>query len=144
MRWICDVTAAVWEWLYYHPGIGLTLILGALAYFPIRFVERKAYENERVEMSGRRKGTPGGFLLGLMESVLFFAAFSTGQQNFAGAWLAMKVGAKWQSFGLLKDVAVKDGLGGELNVRYRTFMVGVAANVVAGFMGVGLDKVLAG
>jgi len=51
----------VWEWLYYHPGIGLTLILGALAYFPIRFVERKAYENERVEMSGRRKGTPRGF-----------------------------------------------------------------------------------
>src|SRR5688572_7811079 len=46
------------------------------------------------------------FLLGLLEAVIYMAAFA-GAATIGAAWLALRVASKWKSWDLIKDDEVK-------------------------------------
>ena len=85
---------------------------------------------------------PGGGVLGNLERLIFFAAFwVSGGWALAAAWLAFKVAAKWhlwsQASHLIDPSRVDDraALLGRAAMDYRFFVVGTAANLVAGLAG---------
>ena len=85
---------------------------------------------------------PGGEALGYLERLIFFAAFwVSGGWALAAAWLAFKVAAKWhlwnQASKLVDPSRVDDraALLGRAAIDYRFFVLGTAANLIAGLAG---------
>lgn len=52
----------------------------------------------------------GGWWLGFLERILFFAAFYIGKWEIAGGWLAFKLASKWESWKIVGDLS-KESLG---------------------------------
>jgi hypothetical protein len=92
---------------------------------------------------------PGGEALGCLERLLFFAAFWIGGGwLLAAAWLAFKAAAKWHTWSqaakLLDAGQVTDhaALLARATMDYRFFVLGTAANLVAGLAGLGVGGLL--
>jgi hypothetical protein len=92
---------------------------------------------------------PGGEALGHLERLLFFAAFWIGGGwLLAAAWLAFKAAAKWHTWSqaakLLEVGQVTDqaALLARATMDYRFFVLGTAANLVAGLAGLGVGGLL--
>lgn len=85
---------------------------------------------------------PGGDVLGHLERLIFFAAFwISGGWALAAAWLAFKVAAKWHAWSQAAKLTSPEQIDDRaaLLVRatmdYRYFVLGTAANLVAGLVG---------
>ena len=85
---------------------------------------------------------PGGDALGHLERVIFFAAFwVSGGWALAAAWLLFKVVAKWHAWNQLSQLGgvspLEDraALVARAALDYRLFVIGTAANLVAGLAG---------
>jgi len=85
---------------------------------------------------------PGSEALGHVERLIFFAAFwVSGGWALAASWLAFKVAAKWHSWSqaarLTSPEQIEDraALLGRAAMDYRFFVLGTAANLVAGLAG---------
>ena len=90
---------------------------------------------------------------GLLECVIFFAAFWSTQHLIAAAWLMFKVGAKWAAWqhlikaldkiegDPLTGLKTKNELGSFLLNR---FLSGTLYNIVSGLTGVAVAPIIAG
>jgi len=88
---------------------------------------------------------PGGEALGHLERLIFFAAFwIAGGWALAAAWLAFKVASKWHTWNEAARLAgaaqLEDraALLARATMDYRFFVIGTAANLVAGLVGLGV------
>ena len=96
----------------------------------------------------------GGMWLGRLERVMFFYAFWLDQPLIIGGWLVFKATAKWEVWTNIVNVPDKiDDVNDVdfLRARHKWgarvlqgFLVGTAANVLAGLTGVFVSKLLIG
>lgn len=79
---------------------------------------------------GQDETSPAGWVLGLVECYFYFAVLTIdGAAYLAGAWMAFKLGTKWQSATLYKPSKE------EVHRTIRPFQVGTLANLLVGLMG---------
>ena len=111
------------------------IITGILSYravpWLVEFVDARVQESvsHTNETVGPR--LPGGEILGNLECAIFFASFLwTSGLVLASAWLVFKTAAKWKTWQSVGDVP-----RAETQARYRVFVIGTAANIVAALFG---------
>jgi len=76
---------------------------------------------------------PGARWLGFFEAVIFFSSFVVADLKgvaLAGAWLVFKSAAKWKAWDSVLEKEHRS-----ISARYRLFLLGTAANIVAGLAG---------
>ena len=96
----------------------------------INYVEagvRKSLEDRNEDVQPR---PPGGDVVGHLECAIFFASFVFMGVLLAATWLAFKTAAKWKTWESTKNVSYT-----EIQARYRSIVIGTAANIVAALIG---------
>jgi len=115
------------------------IVTGILSYRVVPWlvdrVEAEVLEslNDRRENVGPR--LPRGDVVGHLECAIFFLSFVLLQSALlAAGWLAFKTAAKWKTW-----ASIEEGVPlAETQVRYRSFVIGTAANIVAALIGAGI------
>jgi len=89
------------------------------------------------------KVSAGELIFGSLECLLFFASFWMGTTVLASAWLVFKTAAKWKTWDTVEKLKEKpiDNVE-EIRVRYKSFLAGTAANLVAALVGAGVAAML--
>ena len=111
------------------------IVTGVLSYYYVPWLINRTEDRVRDHLHGRRRRVeprlPGGDALGHVECAIFFLSFLLLQSALlATAWLAFKTAAKWHTWESVKSVSYA-----EMRVRYRTTVIGTAANIVAALIG---------
>jgi len=92
-------------------------------------------------------------MVGVLEAVTFYAAFTTTAWAVAGSWLVFKAASKWATWQHIMKVPEKLGRDEDEYLIFRwawasrhldSFVVGTLANMVAAFLGAAIARVLAG
>jgi hypothetical protein len=112
------------------------IVTGALSYSVVPWLIDYVENQVRKQLSDRNESVgprlPGGDVLGYLECALFFGSLLwAGGAVLIAAWLAYRTAAKWKVWESTKDVKYT-----EVQTRYRLFLVGTAANIVAALAGV--------
>lgn len=116
-------------------GVVLT---GALSYYAVPLLVEYVDEQVRKQLGRDEKvgqRLVGGDFLGYLECALYFGAllWTTGGIALIAAWLVFKTAAKWKTMDSAKEHGVSMT---EVQMRYRGFVIGTAANLVAALAGV--------
>lgn len=119
-------------------GLIVTIILGCLVERLVNYVEEQV-RAQHPDAGPVRPRLAGDRITGFLECLIFFASFAGLGAVLAGAWLVFKTAAKWKTWDSVKDISQI-----EIFVRYRTFLIGTGANIVAGIAGAAIALAIAG
>jgi len=116
------------------------ILTGVLSYRVVPWIVDYVEKKVQNELKGRNEFVqsrlPGGDVLGYLECALFFGSlvWADGVALIA-AWLLFKTAAKWKAWELSANLTLTEVL-----TRYRGFLVGTAANIVAALAGVAVAQ----
>lgn len=116
------------------------IVAGVLSYrivpWLIEYVEAQVLGELKDRNEKVQPRLPGGDVLGYVECALYFGALVwAGGVTLIAAWLVFKTAAKWKTWESTKDVPLT-----EIQSRYRAFLIGTAANIVAALAGVAVAQ----
>jgi len=112
------------------------IVTGVLSYYAVPLVVKYVEDRVREQMRDRNETVGprlvGGDVLGYLECALFFGSLVwAGGVALIAAWLVFKTAAKWKTWDSVGKVPLT-----EIQMRYRVFVIGTAANIVAALAGV--------
>lgn len=112
------------------------IVTGTLSHYAVPWVVDYIDVQVRKQLRDRNESVqprlPGGDVLGYLECALFFGSLVwAGGVVLIAAWLVFKTAAKWKTWESTKEVPLT-----ETQARYRGFVIGTAANIVAALAGV--------
>ena len=114
------------------------IVTGVLSYYYvpwlIKRVDAKVQESLRDRNEEMLPRTPGGDVVGHLECAIFFASFAWVGVLLAAAWLVFKTAATWKTWESTNIVSFT-----EVSAKYRSIMLGTAANIVAALIGAGIS-----
>jgi len=116
------------------------IVTGVLSYYAVPLVVKYVEDRVREQMRDRNETVgprlAGGDVLGYLECALFFGSLIwAGGVALIAAWLIFKTAAKWKAWELSAKLTLTEVLA-----RYRGFLVGTAANIVAALAGVAVAQ----
>jgi hypothetical protein len=111
------------------------IVAGALSYSVVPWLIEHVENQVRNQLRDRNEKVGsrlrGGDVLGYVECALFFGSLVwAGGAVLIAAWLAFRTAAKWKVWESTKDVSYT-----EVQARYRAFVIGTGANLVAALAG---------
>ena len=138
------------EFLSLISGLAVTLVLGLFVGDLVNFVEaevRKQFKGEREPLPL----TPADGLFGILERLIFFGSFVMAEPVVVAAWLVFKTAAKWKTWESVDKIRAKEADTmqtikhdvPEISMRYKAFLVGTAANIVAALAGAAVAHIVA-
>ena len=130
-------------------GLAVTLVLGLFVGDLVNFVEadvRKKFKGERQPPPL----TPADWLFGILERLIFFGSFVMAEPVVVAAWLVFKTAAKWKTWKSADKIHAEEAETmwtkkfdvPEMTMRYKAFLVGTAANIVAALAGVAVVHIV--
>lgn len=112
------------------------VVTGVLSHYVVplvvKYIEDQVQEQMRDSNDTVGAQLAGGNVLGYLECALFFGSLVwAGGVALIAAWLVFKTVAKWKTWDSVGKVPLT-----EIQMRYRVFVIGTAANIVAALAGV--------
>lgn len=141
----------------YRPvAVGLVATLAAsLLVWPLAVWARSGWSvpvPEGLEAIQQGHDRPGPLILGVLEAVVFYAAFVSMAWAVVGGWMVFKAASKWAAWQHIMKVPDKYGGDEAVYIQFRwawssrllmSFLFGTLANVAAAFAGATAARVLA-